>query len=190
MNRVTSPNATPWIEMPEPDLRPLFLSPSVTRRGLASAGIVNRHGIVRWRKVVEEFSPRHQRRGLREKRQGQWLDPLGGGRQPHQGSIVGVSSHTVDLHLAVRNDGLDLALLLEVLDALPRQGAVDLESVDQGGDGHQAVGLDILVELLRGGLVEEDGVLGLVLDYMAGSGSARDSQEHRCGASIGGRSDG
>lgn len=73
--------------------------------------------------------------------------------------------HTVDLHLAVRDDRADLALLLEVLEALTSQGAVDLESVDQSGDGHQAVGLDILVQLLRGGLVEDDSVLGLVLDY-------------------------
>lgn len=73
-------------------------------------------------------------------------------------------SHTVDLHLAVRGDGLDQALLLEVGDALAGQRAVDLHAVDENSDGNQAVGLDILVELLGGGLVEDDGVLGLVLD--------------------------
>lgn len=72
--------------------------------------------------------------------------------------------HTVDLHLAVGDNRLDHALLLEVLEALSCQRAVDLHSVDESGDGHQAVGLDILVELLGGGLVENDGVLGLVLD--------------------------
>lgn len=72
--------------------------------------------------------------------------------------------HTVDLHLAVANNLLDLALLLQIRKALPCQGAVDLKSVDQDGDGHEAVGLDILVELLRGRLVQDDGVLGLVLD--------------------------
>ena len=72
--------------------------------------------------------------------------------------------HTVDLHLAVANNLLDLALLLQIREALPCQRAVDLKSVDQDGDGHEAVGLDILVELLRGRLVQDDGVLGLVLD--------------------------
>lgn len=62
------------------------------------------------------------------------------------------------------NDLLDLSLLLEVGKSLASQAAVDLETVDEGGDGHQAVGLDILVELLKGGLLEDNGVLGLVLD--------------------------
>ena len=75
---------------------------------------------------------------------------------------------TVDLHLAVRDDGLDHALLLEVVEALAGQRAVDLHAVDESGDGDEAVGLDILVELLRGGLVEDDGVLGLVLDLALG----------------------
>jgi hypothetical protein len=39
---------------------------------------------------------------------------------------VGRVSHTVDLHLAVLDDWLDHALLLKVLYALSRQGAVDL----------------------------------------------------------------
>lgn len=73
-------------------------------------------------------------------------------------------SHTVDLHLAVRGNGLDQALLLEVGDALAGQGAVNLHAVDENSDGDQAVGLDILVELLGGGLVQNNGVLGLVLD--------------------------
>lgn len=73
-------------------------------------------------------------------------------------------SHTVDLHLAVRGDGLDQALLLEVGDALAGQGAVNLHAVDENSDGDQAVRLDILVELLGGGLVQDNGVLGLVLD--------------------------
>lgn len=75
---------------------------------------------------------------------------------------------TVDLHLAVLDDGLDEALLLEVVKALPRERTVDLHAVDEGGDGHEPVGLDILVEPLRGGLVEDDGVLGLVLDLALG----------------------
>lgn len=59
---------------------------------------------------------------------------------------------------------LDLALLLKVIQSLAGEAAVDLQTVDEGGHGDQTVGLDILVELLRGGLVEDDSVLGLVLD--------------------------
>lgn len=62
------------------------------------------------------------------------------------------------------NDLLDLTTLLEVSKALTGKAAVDLVTVDEGGDGDQTVGLDILVELLGGGLVEDDGVLGLVLN--------------------------
>ena len=64
------------------------------------------------------------------------------------------------------NNLLDLALLFEVGEGLAGQAAVDLQTVDKGGDGDEAVGLNILVELLGGGLVEDDGMLGLVLNYM------------------------
>jgi hypothetical protein len=64
----------------------------------------------------------------------------------------------------VADNLLDLALLLKVIQSLAGEAAVDLQTVDEGGHGDQTVGLDILVELLRGGLVEDDGVLGLVLD--------------------------
>jgi hypothetical protein len=59
---------------------------------------------------------------------------------------------------------LDLSLLLQVLQAPPGEGAVDLEAVDEGSDGDQTVRLDVLVELVGSGLVKDDGVLGLVLD--------------------------
>lgn len=48
----------------------------------------------------------------------------------------------------MRNDGLDLSLLLQVLQALASQRAIDLQSVDQGGDGDETVGLNVLVQLL------------------------------------------
>ena len=64
----------------------------------------------------------------------------------------------------MRNNLLDLPLLLQVLKALACERTVDLESVDERGDGNEAVGLDVLVELVGSGLVKEDGVLGLVLD--------------------------
>jgi hypothetical protein len=71
---------------------------------------------------------------------------------------------TVDLHLAVSDNRLDDATLLEVGQGLASQGTVDLHAVDEGGDSDKAVGLDIFVEPLADGLVEDDGVLGLVLD--------------------------
>ena len=62
------------------------------------------------------------------------------------------------------NNLLNLTLLFEVSESPAGQAAVDLKTVDEGSDGDEAVGLDILVELLGSGLVEDDGVLGLVLD--------------------------
>ena len=76
----------------------------------------------------------------------------------------GKGGRTVDLHLAVGDNRLDDALLLEVGQGLASQGTVDLHAVDEGGDSDEAVGLNIFVELLGDGLVEDDGVLGLVLD--------------------------
>jgi hypothetical protein len=66
----------------------------------------------------------------------------------------------------VGNDLLDLAGLLEIGESTTGERAVDLESVDKGGDGDEAVRLDFLLETVVGGLVEDDGVLGLVLDCM------------------------
>lgn len=59
---------------------------------------------------------------------------------------------------------LDLALLLEVSKSLAGQAAVDLQTVDKGGNGDEAVGLDFLLESLGGLLLKDDGVLGLVLN--------------------------
>lgn len=73
---------------------------------------------------------------------------------------------TVDVQLGVADNLLDLALLLEVLKGLTGEGAVDLKTVDKGGDGNETVGLDVLVETLSDGLLEDNGVLGLVLDCL------------------------
>lgn len=62
------------------------------------------------------------------------------------------------------DDLLDLSPLFEISQSLAGQAAVDLQTVDKGGDGDEAVGLDILVELLGGRLLKDDGVLGLVLN--------------------------
>lgn len=80
-------------------------------------------------------------------------------------SLCGDGVRTVDVQAAVANNLLDLTVGLEVGEGLAGKAAVDLETVDEGGDGDQTVGLNILVELLGSGLVEDDGVLGLVLDY-------------------------
>jgi hypothetical protein len=71
---------------------------------------------------------------------------------------------TVDVELVVSNHLLDLTLLLEVGEGLSGEGAVDLETIDENGDGDETVRLDVLLELLRGRLVEDNGVVGLVLD--------------------------
>lgn len=86
--------------------------------------------------------------------------------------IRGGVIRTVDGALAVGDDLADLSLLLEVSKSAACERAVDLETIDEGGDGHQAVRLDILLELVVGGLVEDDGVLGLVLDCVVKQMSA------------------
>lgn len=83
----------------------------------------------------------------------------------------------------VADNLLDLAVLLQLGKSLAGQAAVDLETVDKGGNGDQAEVLDVLLETLRGLLLEDDGVVGLVLDWeglalvhnlfqLAGSGKA------------------
>lgn len=64
----------------------------------------------------------------------------------------------------VANDLLDLAVLLELLQSLAGQAAVDLETVNQGGDSDQTEVLDILLETLGDLLLKDDVVVGLVLD--------------------------
>lgn len=95
--------------------------------------------------------------------------------------MVQPGSRTVDGQLAVADDLLDLAVGLEVLQRLAGERAVDLETIDEGGDGDQAVRLDILVELVGDVLVEDDSVLGLVLDCDV-SAQFLQSRCARCGA--------
>ncbi len=115
--------------------------------------------------MVKVFSPRHRPPGLPK------MSASGSER------VTIRETPTVDLHLAVRNDRLDLALLLEILQAPSRKGAVDLQSVDEGGDCDEAIGLNIFVELLGGGLVKQDGVLGLVLYCKGGCNVSQGSYE-------------
>ena len=71
---------------------------------------------------------------------------------------------TVDELAAVVNDALDLTLLLQVPDRYPRQGAVDLQPLDEDRLADEAEGGDLLHDTVEQDLVECDGVLGLVLD--------------------------
>lgn len=64
----------------------------------------------------------------------------------------------------VVDDLLDLAVLLELGESLTGKAAVDLETVDQRRDSDQTEVLDILLETLGGLLIEDDGVVGLILD--------------------------
>lgn len=66
------------------------------------------------------------------------------------------------------NNRLDQALSLQVLKALAGERAIDLQSVDESGNGDEAVRLDILVKLVGSGFVEQDGVLCLVLHLALG----------------------
>jgi hypothetical protein len=65
----------------------------------------------------------------------------------------------------VADNLLDLAVILKLLESLAGQAAVDLETVDKGGNGDQTEVLDVLLETLGGLLLEDDGVVGLVLDW-------------------------
>lgn len=71
------------------------------------------------------------------------------------------------------DDLLDLTIGLEVGERFPCKRAVNLQAIDEGGNGDEAVGLDILLELVVGLLIENNGVVGLVLDYMVVSGDSR-----------------
>ena len=66
------------------------------------------------------------------------------------------------------DNALDEALLLEVADGDTGQRAVDFETLDEDGLGDEAEGGDLLDDTVKGGLVEDDGVLGLVLDFALG----------------------
>ena len=66
------------------------------------------------------------------------------------------------------NDPLDLTLLLQVSYGNTRQRTVDFQSLDKDGLGDETEGGDFFEDTVVGGLVEGDGVLGLVLDLSLG----------------------
>ena len=75
---------------------------------------------------------------------------------------------TVDQLSAVVNNPLDLTLLLQVSYGNTRQRAVDFQSLDKDGLGDETEGGDLLQDTVVGRLVEDDGVLRLVLDLTLG----------------------
>ena len=79
---------------------------------------------------------------------------------------------------------LDLAVRLEIVQRFPCKRTVNLQTIDEGGNGDEAVRLDILLELVVDLLVEDHGVVGLVLDYASVSGGScsRDFESARRGA--------
>jgi hypothetical protein len=68
----------------------------------------------------------------------------------------------------VVDDALYLAVLLEVADSNTGERAVYFETLDEDALGDEAEGRDFLHDAVEGGLVEGDGVLGLVLDLSLG----------------------
>lgn len=75
---------------------------------------------------------------------------------------------TVDELSRVVDNSLDLLLSLEVADGNAGQGAVNLETFDEDALADELEGGDFLHDAVEGGLVECDGVLGLILDLSLG----------------------
>lgn len=66
---------------------------------------------------------------------------------------------------AVVDKGLDEAFLVEVSDSNTREGTVDLHSLDENGLRDHLESGYLLHDAVVGGLVANDGVVGLVLDF-------------------------
>ena len=73
----------------------------------------------------------------------------------------------VDIAAVVCHDLSDHALLLQVVKCCSGERAVDFEAIDKHGDGDEAVGLHVFLQLFGGVLIEDYGVVGLVLDCLS-----------------------
>lgn len=62
------------------------------------------------------------------------------------------------------NYTLDHPFFLQILQRLPCKASIDLQSIDQCSDGDETVGLYVFVELIAGGFVQDDGVVGFIFD--------------------------
>lgn len=63
---------------------------------------------------------------------------------------------------------LNLSLLLQMTDCYPSQAPIDLQSLDEDTLANESEGRDLLHDAVVSGLVEDDGVLRLVLDLSLG----------------------
>ena len=68
----------------------------------------------------------------------------------------------------MNGDGDNETLGSQLADSEAGQGTADTETVDQDRGRNQLVGGDLLNELVVGGLVEDDGVVGLILNLTLG----------------------
>lgn len=82
--------------------------------------------------------------------------------------FLNTSGTSVDPLGAVGGDGSNETRLGQLADSNAGEGSIDAETVDQNGGRNQLVGGDFLHKLVIGGLVEDDGVVGLVLDLSLG----------------------
>lgn len=66
------------------------------------------------------------------------------------------------------HNALNLTLLLQMPDSHPSKGSVDLETLNQDTLRDKLEGGDFLEDTIVGGLVEDNSMLGLVLDLSLG----------------------
>ena len=60
---------------------------------------------------------------------------------------------------------LDHTLVLQILQRLSSKRSIYFQTIDEDSDGDETIGLYVLLEFIRGGLIKDDGVLGFILDY-------------------------
>lgn len=61
-------------------------------------------------------------------------------------------------------DWLDDPLCLQLSQRLPRQATIDLQSFNENTDTDESIGADFFEKLFVSGFVEEDGIVGFILD--------------------------
>ena len=66
------------------------------------------------------------------------------------------------------NNLLDLPILLQMPDGNTRKTAIDLQPLDEDALADKSEGGNFLNDAVKGGLIEGDGVLGLILDLSLG----------------------
>ena len=82
--------------------------------------------------------------------------------------VIGSHSSGVDDLVVVSGDKSDLALLLQLVERSSGERAADSQLIHQGGDGDDLHSRDFVVQSLVRLLVEQDGVVGLILGLSFG----------------------